>query len=73
MGLQIRDIVEKPFLLGPVPLGPLLQTLKAGPQLPGLLPYVLKDTEALGRGLSCPLSWAGHPPVLLSCHHCSLH
>lgn len=67
---------RSPFLVGPVPLGPLLQTLEAGPQLPGLLRFVLKDTlqgQAPGPGPSCPLSWAGHPPVvLLPRRHCSL-
>lgn len=57
-------LLISPFLIGPIPLGPLLQTLEAGSQLPGLLlPCVLKDTlqgQELGGGLGCPLSpgWA---------------
>lgn len=55
--------LRSPSLIGPIPLGPLLQTLEAGPQCPGLLPFVLKDTlqgQALGSGLACRLSpgWA---------------
>lgn len=40
-GFQIRDIADEPSFTGPIPLGPLLQTLDAGPQR---LSYVLKDT-----------------------------
>lgn len=73
MVLQIRDTATNSSLIGPVPLGSLLQTLEAGPRLPGLLLLVLKDTvqgQAAGRGLAALCPWAGRPlPFLLSpCH-----
>lgn len=72
----LGTLLISPSLVGLIPLGPLLQTLEAGLRLPGLLPYVLKDTvqgQALGSGLSCPLSGAGRPLFfLLSRCHCSL-
>ena len=56
-------LLISPSLIGPIPLGPLLQTLKAGPQHPGLLPCVLKDTfqgQAPGeRPQLSPVPWLG--------------
>lgn len=68
-------LLISPSLIGPTPLGPLLQIFEAEPQLPGLLAHALKETlqgQAPGRGLGCPLSlgWA-LLSVLLSCCCCS--
>lgn len=56
-------LLISPSLTGSVPLGPLLQTLTAGPQHPGLLPYVLKDTfqgqAPRERPQLSPVPWLG--------------